>query len=134
MIFHRFSGLSQPCHIQRNSLCPLSKVVHVLFASESSELNYFSSQGFPKKEKKLEKKIQNEEQLYDDLRNYYNTVVSNNESIYSPGPARSPQPRPQSESESSHQPEGNTNYDKWQRKARFKADQNIERSVKNEDR
>ncbi len=99
MIFHRFSGLSQPCHIQRNSLCPLSKVVHVLFASESSELNYFSSQGFPKKEKKLEKKIQNEEQLYDDLRNYYNTVVSNNESIYSPGPARSPQPRPQSPSQ-----------------------------------
>ena len=48
--------------------------------------------GFPKKEKKLEKKIQNEEQIYDELRNYYNTVVSNNESIYSP--ARSPLTRP----------------------------------------
>ena len=44
--------------------------------------------GFPKKEKKLEKKIQTEERVYDDLRNYYNTIVSNNESIYSP--AKSP--------------------------------------------
>ena len=49
----------------------------------------FFSSGFPKKEKKLEKKIQHEEQLYDELRNYYNTVVSNNESIYSASPARS---------------------------------------------
>ena len=55
----------------------------------------FSWLGFPKKEKKLEKKIQNEEPLYDDLRNYYNTVVSNNESIYSPAPARSPLSRSQ---------------------------------------
>ena len=40
--------------------------------------------GFPKKEKKLERKIQADEQIYEGLRNYYNTVVSNNESIYSP--------------------------------------------------
>ena len=40
--------------------------------------------GFPKKEKKLEKKIHTEEKIYDDLRNYYNTVISNNESLYSP--------------------------------------------------
>ena len=49
--------------------------------------------GFPKKEKKLEKKIRNDDQIYDNLRNYYNTVVSNNESIYSPQKSdpRSPQ-------------------------------------------
>ena len=41
--------------------------------------------GFPKKEKKLEKKIQTEEQIYESLRNYYNTVITNNEDIYSPG-------------------------------------------------
>ena len=48
--------------------------------------------GFPKKEKKLEKKIQTEEQIYESLRNYYNTVITNNEDIYSPGktPVRSP--------------------------------------------
>ena len=38
--------------------------------------------------------MQNEEKLYDELRNYYNTVVSNNESIYSG--SWSPDPGPQS--------------------------------------
>jgi len=63
----------------------ISKVLRTLSALSYSP-KFQSSQvaGFPKKEKKLEKKIQNEEQIYEGLRNYYNTVLSNNESIYSP--------------------------------------------------
>ena len=52
--------------------------------SHSQKFLVSQVQGFPKKEKKLEKKIQTEEKIYDDLRNYYNTVISNNESFYSP--------------------------------------------------
>jgi len=63
----------------------ISKVLRTLSAlSHSSKFLASQVPGFPKKEKKLEKKIQNEEQIYDNLRNYYNTVLSNNESIYSP--------------------------------------------------
>jgi len=63
----------------------IAKVLRTLSAlSHSSKFLTSQIPGFPKKEKKLEKKIQNEEQVYESLRNYYNTVVSNNESIYSP--------------------------------------------------
>eukprot|EP00090_Calanus_glacialis_P036498 TRINITY_DN6235_c0_g1_i1.p1 TRINITY_DN6235_c0_g1~~TRINITY_DN6235_c0_g1_i1.p1 ORF type:complete len:771 (-),score=186.86 TRINITY_DN6235_c0_g1_i1:114-2426(-) len=63
----------------------ISKVLRTLSAlSHSTKFLASQISGFPKKEKKLEKKIQNEEQIYDSLRNYYNTVLSNNESIYSP--------------------------------------------------
>ena len=47
--------------------------------SHSEKFTVSQINGFPKKEKKLEKKIQTEEQIYESLRNYYS------DSIYSPG-------------------------------------------------
>jgi len=68
----------------------ISKVLRTLSTlSHSPKFLVSQIHGFPKKEKKLDRKIQTEEQIYESLRNYYNTVVSNNESIYSP--VQSPQ-------------------------------------------
>ena len=60
--------------------------------SHSEKFTRSQVHGFPKKEKKLEKRIQTEEQIYESLKNYYNTVLTNSEAIYSPGksPVRSP--------------------------------------------
>ena len=76
-------GFSNPFILDTN--CLIFQVLRTLSAlSHSTKFLASQISGFPKKEKKLEKKIQNEEQIYDSLRNYYNTVLSNNESIYSP--------------------------------------------------
>ena len=64
-------------HILQYVSMQVLRTLSVLSHSEKFTVSQIN--GFPKKEKKLEKKIQTEEQIYESLRNYYS------ESVYSPG-------------------------------------------------